>query len=130
MNKADDDVLQYTAAAKSSALEPTSKALAGLGEVLKRDTKLPLIIAAPTLTSDDKSQIIQELQKHTGAPDKDGIVKNLLQTLANNNRLGILEGICDKFAVLMGASRGEIEMTVTSAAVRQPQHYPKTCMLI
>lgn len=110
--------MQYTAAAKNSALDPTFKALSALNEVLKRDTKLPVIIAAPTLTTDDKSQIIAELQKHTAGHDKDAIVTNFLKTLADNNRLGILEGICDKFAVLMGAARGEVEMVITSAQVR------------
>ena len=85
--------------------------------MLKKDAKLPVILSAPTLTVDDKSQIIQELQKHTGGQDKDAIVKNFLKTLADNNRLGMLEGICDKFAILMGASRGEMEMKVISAAV-------------
>ena len=108
---------KYTAAAKTSALENTSRALTSLSEVLKKDTKLPAILSAPSLTSEDKSQIIQELQKHTGGADKGDTVKNLLQTLADNNRLGILEGICDKFTELMGAAKGELEMVVTSAAV-------------
>lgn len=44
-------------------------------------------------------------------------MKNFLDTLAENNRLSVLEGVCEKFGVLMGAHRGEVEMTVTSAAV-------------
>ena len=44
-------------------------------------------------------------------------MKNFLQTLAENNRLGVLEGVVDKFGVLMGAARGEVELTVTSAQV-------------
>jgi F-type H+-transporting ATPase subunit O len=71
------------------------------------------------LSPDDKSQIIQELQKHMGAADKGDIVKNFLKTLAENNRLGILEGVCEKFTTLMGAARGEVEMTITSAQVGQ-----------
>ena len=45
-------------------------------------------------------------------------MKNFLNTLADNNRLGILEGVCEKFMTLMGAARGEVELTVTSAQVR------------
>lgn len=48
-------------------------------------------------------------------PDKTGTVQNFLDTLAENNRLGQLEGVCEKFGVLMSASRGEVEMTITSA---------------
>ncbi len=52
-----------------------------------------------------------------GAQDKGETVKNFLKTLADNNRLGILQGVCDKFTTLMGAARGEMDLTVTSAAV-------------
>lgn len=38
-----------------------------------------------------------------------------MQTLAENNRLGVLEGVCEKFGTLMGAYRGEVELTITSA---------------
>lgn len=44
------------------------------------------------------------------------MVKNLLSTLAANNRLSALEGVAENFAKLMGAHKGEVEMTVTSAA--------------
>lgn len=85
--------------------------------MFKRDAKLSALLSAPTLSVTDKQQIIAELQKHLGGQDKDGIVKNLLETLANNNRLGVLEGVVEKFGTLMGAYRGEVELTVTSAAV-------------
>lgn len=110
--------LQYTAAAKTSALDTTSKSLAALAEVFKKDTKLPEILNAPTLSPGDKSQIVQELQRHIGGQDKGDTVKNFLKTLSDNNRLGILQGVCEKFATIMGAARGEMEMSVTSAAVR------------
>ncbi|OAL18396.1 hypothetical protein AYO22_10716 [Fonsecaea multimorphosa] len=106
----------YTAAAKQGSLEPTAKALSSLEQIFKTDAKLPQILAAPTLSDTDKSQIIAELEKHTGASDKSNTVKNFLQTLAENNRLSLLEGVCEKFGTLMSAARGEIELVVTSAA--------------
>ncbi|MCJ1325876.1 ATP synthase F0 subcomplex subunit OSCP atp5 [Thelotrema lepadinum] len=111
----------YTAAVKTSALESTSRALTSLSEVLKKDAKLPAILSAPSLTSEDKSQIVQELQKHTGGADKGDTVKNFLQTLADNNRLGILGSVCEKFTDLMGAAKGELDMIVTSAARLDPK---------
>jgi F-type H+-transporting ATPase subunit O len=72
---------------------------------------------APTLTSDDKSQIIAELQKHTGGQDKGDVIKNFLGTLADYNRLGLLKNICEKYTELISASKGEVELTVTSASV-------------
>ncbi|KAL1966124.1 hypothetical protein VTN77DRAFT_4872 [Rasamsonia byssochlamydoides] len=104
----------YTASAKTSSLEQISKALAQLGEVFKKDAKLTSILNAPTLSASDKQQIIQELQKIAGA-DKGDILKNFLNTLAENNRLGLLEGIVEKFATLMSAHRGEMELNITSA---------------
>ena len=83
--------------------------------MLKRDAKLPGILSAPSLTADDKKAIVTELQKH--APSGGDVIKNFLNTLAENNRLGALEGVCDKFAELMSAHRGEVELVVTSAAV-------------
>ena len=104
----------YTAAVKTSSLEPTAKALASLGELIRKDTKLTGILRAPTLTPQDKSAVVAELLKTTGVSG-DSTVKNFLETLAENNRLGILEGVSTKFGELMSASRGEVEMTVTSA---------------
>lgn len=69
------------------------------------------------LTVADKKSIVEELAKVAGA-DKAGILKNFLETLAENNRLGALEGVCEKFATLMGAHRGEIDLNITSAQVR------------
>ncbi|KAI9819445.1 MAG: ATP synthase F0 subcomplex subunit OSCP atp5 [Thelocarpon impressellum] len=106
----------YTAAAKTSSLESTARALNTLGEVFKKDAKLPTILAAPTLSPSDKSQIVAELAKLTGANDKGDTVKNFLNTLAENNRLGVLQGVCEKFGKLMSAYRGEVELTVTSAS--------------
>lgn len=109
---------QYTAAAKTSTLEPTARSLEALSNVFKRDAKLVEVLGAPTLNAQDKKQIVAELQKHVGGADKEGVVKNFLNTLAENNRLGVLESVCEKFGVLMGAYRGEVELIVTSAAVR------------
>jgi len=94
-----------------------SKALENLSSVFKKDAKLANVLAAPTLTAEDKKQIVAELTKHVGGvPDREGTVKNFLNTLADNNRLGVLESVCHKFETLMGAYRGEVELTVTSAA--------------
>ena len=57
-----------------------------------------------------------------GGSDKGDTVKNFLKTLADNNRLSILEGVCEKFTTLMGAARGEMDLTVTSAQVSLPSN--------
>ncbi|KAF1966214.1 ATP synthase subunit 5 mitochondrial precursor [Bimuria novae-zelandiae CBS 107.79] len=105
----------YTAAAKTNALDSAAKSIDTLASVFKKDANLTTVLGAPMLSVSDKQQIVAELQKHLGQ-DKDGIVKNLLETLAANNRLGALEGVVEKFGQLMSAYRGEVELTVTSAA--------------
>jgi F-type H+-transporting ATPase subunit O len=80
----------------------------------KKDPKLQNILTAPTLSVEDKQQIIAELQKAINSTDK--TVKQFLETLAANNRLSILEGVSEKFGTLMSAARGEVEMTITSAS--------------
>ncbi|CAM1504187.1 Fc.00g017780.m01.CDS01 [Cosmosporella sp. VM-42] len=103
----------YTAAVKTSTLDPTAAALTKLGALVEKDPKLQAILSAPTLTVEDKSAIVEELSKQAGA--KSETVKNFLDTLAENNRLGLLGGICEKFGAIMSAAKGEVEMTVTSA---------------
>lgn len=108
---------QYTASAKTSSLDQVSKALSTLGEVFKKDPKLTTVLNAPTLTVSDKQQIVQELQRVAGGADKGEILKNFLAALAENNRLGLLEGVVEKFGTLMSAHKGEIELNITSAQV-------------
>jgi F-type H+-transporting ATPase subunit O len=107
---------QYTAAVKTSSLDPVAKSLENLLAIIKKDAKLVTILEAPALTPDDKAGIVAELAKHTGAADKDNIVKNFLSTLAENNRLGALEQVAENFAKLISAHKGEVELIVTSAA--------------
>ncbi len=87
-----------------------------MSATFKRDTRLQNILTAPTLSPGDKQQIIAELQKSTGVTDKTKTLDNFFSTLAENNRLSVLEGVCEKFGTLMSAARGEVEMTITSAA--------------
>lgn len=86
-----------------------------MSSTFKKDTKLQSILTAPTLSTADKKQIVAEIQKSTNVSDKSKTIEHFLNTLAENNRLGVLEGVCEKFATLMSAARGEVEMTITSA---------------
>lgn len=109
-------VTQYTAAAKQGALDPVAKALENLHTTFKRDTKLHGILTAPSLSDADKKSIIGEIQKSTNVQDKSNTLQHFLETLAENNRLNLLDGVAEKFGTLMSAARGEVEMVITSAA--------------
>ncbi|KAF8543784.1 OSCP/delta subunit of ATPase [Trichophaea hybrida] len=102
----------YTASAKTSSLEPTDKALKALKATLAKDPKLVNILASPTLKAEDKKLVVAEISKAAG---QDKTVKNLLEVLAENNRLGLVNDIIEKYGILMGAHRGEIETIITSA---------------
>ncbi|KAF8454583.1 OSCP/delta subunit of ATPase [Terfezia claveryi] len=102
----------YTASAKTNALDTVDKNLQQLKATLEKDLKLNQIIASPTLDPQAKSAIVTELQKLIGG-DKN--IGNFLQILAENNRLGLLKSVIDKFEVLMKAHKGEVEAIVTSA---------------
>ncbi|PHH91553.1 hypothetical protein CDD83_11204 [Cordyceps sp. RAO-2017] len=45
----------YTAASKSSTLDPTARAMASLGNVFDKDAKLTHVLSTPTLTAKDKA---------------------------------------------------------------------------
>lgn len=104
----------YTAAVKTSTLEPTSKTLAALAALLRKDAKLAAILETPTLSAADKAAIVAELQKATGSASQPTI-SNFLAALAENNRLGLLGDVAGKFSELIRAAQGQVELVVTSA---------------
>ncbi|KAK6528240.1 ATP synthase F0 subcomplex subunit OSCP atp5 [Arthrobotrys megalospora] len=105
----------YIASAKTSTLDTVDKSLKSLKTLLDKDPKLTGVISSPTLSASDKSSLIAEIQKAVPGAGGDKNFKNLLEVLAENNRLGLLGGIAEKFGVLMGAHRGEVEAIITSA---------------
>ena len=44
-------------------------------------------------------------------------VKNLLEVMSENGRLGMLDGVVAAFEKIMRAHKGEVDVIVTSAAV-------------
>jgi F-type H+-transporting ATPase subunit O len=77
---------------------------------------LTQILASPTLQPEDKKLVVSEVLKAAGAAKEEN-VKNLLEVLAENNRLALVQGIIEKYEVLMSAYRGEVEAVITSAQV-------------
>ncbi|SZF03934.1 unnamed protein product [Blumeria hordei] len=105
----------YTAAVRSQTLESTARAINALKDLYIKDKKLATIMQTPTLSAQDKSAIVSELQKLIGEADKGNTFQNFLKTVAEYNRLGLMKDVCEKFGELMGAARGEVELVVTSA---------------
>ena len=88
-------------------------------QIIGKDDKLTPLLTIPALSNADKSAIINEVFKQVGGnASSSKVFKGLLETLAENNRLSLLPGIANKFDTLMGAHRGEVQVVVTTATVR------------
>ena len=95
-------------------MDAVARSVGALGQLLQKDAKLAPMIASPTLNNADKQSVISELLK--ALPKEGGSeVKNFLDILAENNRLGVLPSVVEKFGELVRADKGEIEIVVTSA---------------
>ncbi|KAK9370845.1 OSCP/delta subunit of ATPase [Lipomyces kononenkoae] len=101
----------YTAAAKASTLDATSKALTSLKTLIEKDSDMSGILSNPALSASDKKIVVETLSTSVSVPT----VANLLSVLAENNRLGLLSEIIENFGTLMSAHNGEVEATITSA---------------
>lgn len=86
---------------------------ANLGPNAKDAAKLQTFISNPTLSNKDK---VAGLEQLIGSKS-DTITRNLFEVLAENGRLGDAEKVVEEFFRLMAAHRGEVEVTITSAAV-------------
>ena len=80
--------------------------------------KLKSIVANPALTQKQKEDIVNLLtQTGGGGAEASKAVKNLLQVMSENGRLGQLDGVVNAFEKIMRAHNGEVDVIVTSAQV-------------
>jgi F-type H+-transporting ATPase subunit O len=103
----------YSAAAKQGSLDNVTSALSKLQNTLKADKKVLTLIGNPTLSMQDKKAIVDVLAKAAGG---DKSISNLLSVMADNNRLGMLPQVAEAYEQLISAGKGEVEVTITSAA--------------
>ncbi|AGO09926.1 AaceriAAL065Cp [[Ashbya] aceris (nom. inval.)] len=103
----------FTAASKTTSIESAGKALASLSKTISKDAKLGAILANPALPAGDRTVVVQTLAQKT--PGMDAAVQNLMQVLAENNRLNLLQGVASEFNKLTDAHNGLVQATVTTA---------------
>ncbi|AAS50301.1 AAL065Cp [Eremothecium gossypii ATCC 10895] len=103
----------FTAASKTTSIESAGKALASLSKTIAKDAKLGAILANPALPAGDRTVVVQTLAQKT--PGMDAAVQNLMQVLAENNRLNLLQGVAGEFTKLTDAHNGLVQATVTTA---------------
>jgi len=102
----------YSAASKQKALEAVEKDLTKFAATLKTDPRLADFLNDPSI---QKGLKVDGL---AGVADKmklNPLSKNLLLSLADNNRFTFIPGVASTFALIMKAHRGEVVCTVTSA---------------
>lgn len=103
----------FTAASKISSIESASKSLESLNINLSKNANLATILKNPTLSSQDRSLVVQTLVK--ASPSLDKCVENLIKVLGENNRLNLLSKIYSQFTKLTDAYNGLVQASVTTA---------------
>ncbi|GMM32639.1 F1F0 ATP synthase subunit 5 [Martiniozyma asiatica (nom. inval.)] len=102
----------YTAAAKDSSIEKTFASVDKLAATIAKDSKVSAILANPALSLDARKEVVASLSAQLKLEQ---VTTNLLNVLAENNRLSIFPGVAKQFSVLNAAYNGVVEATVVSA---------------
>jgi F-type H+-transporting ATPase subunit O len=102
----------YTASVKNSSIETTEKSLGALKNLIEKDQKLNTVVENPSLSTEDKKQLVKTI---TESANVDQTTGNFLNVLAENNRLGLIGSVIKQFETLSNAHHGLVEATVTSA---------------
>ena len=106
----------------NQTLGDIEKALAAIRTRLDSDAKLAGAVVNPAVSHKEKQDIVQLLSQIGGVGGDAGkAVKNLLQVMSENGRLGKWDGVQSAFERLMRAHKGEIDVIVTSAQVSTPE---------
>lgn len=104
-----------------ATLNKVATELAAIQGAIKSSPEIANFISNPTLSSADRQKGIQNLiskVEGTGAK-KDAaseVTKNLLALLSDNGRLQETDGVIEGFNELFAEHKGELNVTVTSAA--------------
>lgn len=95
----------YSAASKQKSLDAVEKDLVKFQTSLKSDLRLREFVENPTIKRNLKANGLKAIaEKISLKPES----SNLLQILAENGRLGKLDGVINAFKTIMSAHRGEV----------------------
>merc|ERR1711936_410466 len=101
-----------SAANKSGALDAVEKDLKTISATMDTDPRLGSFLLDPSIKNNIKLDGIGGVCKTLKVNE---LSKNLLEALAENNRLGFTKAVVASFDTLMAAHRGEVVCTVTTA---------------
>lgn len=103
----------FSAAAKQSQLPAVEQELNRIQAVITKTPALKDFLHNPILSREVKMNGVKELL----AKNYSELTRNFFQLLADNRRLDETSKIIESFSALMGAHRGEVPVTVTTAKV-------------
>jgi len=112
--------------ANNATLAEIEKALSSIRTRLDNDVKLAAAVVNPAVSHKEKQDIVQLLTTiGRVSGDAQKAVKNLLEVMSENGRLGRWDGVVAAFEKIMRAHKGEVDVVVTSAQVcKSPPHHP------
>ena len=102
----------YTAASKAGVLDKVEMELLAFKDVLGKNSGFADFLSNPTVSRDDK---VTTIDKMFEGGKTQAVTKNLMSTMAANNRLEDAGKVADAYAELMKAKRGELDAVVTTA---------------
>jgi F-type H+-transporting ATPase subunit O len=109
----------YSAASKEKKLDLVEKELKDIQALMKAEPRLAEYMKNPSVKRAEKREALQAAFKKLSFSN---VTVNLFGALADNGRLNKLSGFFGAFAKLMGAHRGEVLCTVTTAKPLEQGH--------
>lgn len=113
----------FSAALKKSPadLDRVQGELSNISSAIKNTPEINAFVSNPTLSADERSSGLQVLfkQVESAGPKKgplSDVTKNLFSVLSENGRLGEADGVIEGFNELVATYKGELTVTITSAA--------------
>ncbi|OJT11512.1 ATP synthase subunit O, mitochondrial [Trametes pubescens] len=108
----------FSAALKSSpqVLSKVQTELNAIHAAVKGTPELATFISNPTLSAGEREAGLAALYAAAGKEAPSDITKNLFVVLSQNGRLVETEGVIEGFNELVAGYRGELNVTITSAA--------------
>lgn len=102
----------FSAASKENQLPHVQRDMKLIEELFKQNGRISETLKSPIVTKQEKYTLLQNLGKEY---ELNPLTLNVFQAMSENGRLSLLPKLLKTFDLIMGASKGEILATVTTA---------------
>lgn len=107
----------FSLAVEQDRIEPWSQALSAVRDAVRSSSELDDALTNPVYTRDQRRAVVGKLAQALGLDDEP---RNLLNLLADRNRLPLLESVCETFGELADQKLGRVRARVISAVPLEP----------